>query len=114
PCCTYAVPLRSTLFPYTTLFRSVPGRACRRPGRSPRPAARTGQGSPAAPVAAPSRQLSRQGLAGRVSPVPRATVEDTRGGVPRPVQDAGSSHGALAVPAHHDDGAGDVVGATCE
>src|SRR2546426_6695159 len=49
-------PPRSTLFPYTTLFRSVGGRAAARPGRLRRAA----PGGPAGRRArdAPSRRLS--------------------------------------------------------
>src|SRR3712207_8254333 len=56
-------PPRSTLFPYTTLFRSLPldGRA-RRHGRQPRRPAAGAQAPPAPPAhAAPGRRLDAAG-----------------------------------------------------
>src|SRR5689334_23888541 len=59
-------PPRSTLFPYTTLFRSRGGRRCR-PGRGTRPGGRRAQGRgrstgrPAGPV---GRAAIHRGVAG--------------------------------------------------
>src|SRR6266480_1865982 len=101
-------PPRSTLFPYTTLFRSDPRRPRRVPGGHPTHLARSGAGRPAAPRDGRPRFRSPGGDPGREPAArrpdhPRAAPHARHAGVAARAVDPGqpddvmldAGHGAL-------------------